>query len=190
MLKDDKNDSYLDFHDLEFHIDTSIRYHDRQVRFYELFQNLVLFVAFLFSTASIWSLLDDAGPTWVRDVPAVVTSVLVGMSLVWRVGAKANLHNDLKRQFIRLYQSLEKGRTAKNSDRIAEWTAERLQIELNEPPINRVVHALAYNEVVKSRRPEFKDAKYVKVRIKHRIFNRITRIFDDELELGDSLAQH
>ncbi len=59
-----------------------------------------------------------------------------------------------------------------------------MEIERAEPPINRVVQALCYNETVKSlKRPE-EEKQYVTVKLHHRLLGWATRAFDDGLELA------
>ena len=179
------------FDDLLFDVICSVKYHSRRRRFYENVNNSTLFCAFLFSTATMASLLaaSDGASGFLAhlgELPAIVTSVLVGITLVGRVGTKANDHNDLKRRFIRLQQDMERGRAEMDETKIAGWREKRLKIEMDEPPIRRVVHAQCYNEVVKSLK-DMRDTekRYVKIGFRHRTFGAITRAFDDSLKLGE-----
>ena len=75
----------------------------RRQGFYRTFQDLILFITFLLSTSTIALFLEGVlsdSPTWVKLLPSVVTSVLVGIALVYRVGQKACDHANFKRQFI------------------------------------------------------------------------------------------
>lgn len=177
------------FDDLLFHVICSVKYHSRRRRFYESVNNSALFCAFLFSTATMASLLAASDGTsgflaHLEELPAIVTSILIGITLVGRVGAKANDHNDRKRRFIRLQQDMERSRAAMDEMKIAGWREKRLQIEMDEPPINRVVHAQCYNEVVKSLKDMSNtEKKYVKIGFRHRAFGWITRAFDDSLKV-------
>lgn len=173
------------FDDLLFHVICSVKYHSRRRRFYENVSNVVLFLAFLYSTATI-SLFLDIFVVAYGNLPAIIISVLLGITLVGRVGTKANDHNDLKRRFIRLQQSMELGRATMDETKIAGWREKRLQIEMDEPPINRVVHAQCYNEVVKSLKDmSDTEKRYIKIGFRHRAFGSITRAFDDSLQLGE-----
>lgn len=174
-----------EFDDLLFHVICSVKYHSRRRQFYENVSNVMLFLAFLYSTATISSLLDVFVVAHI-NLPAIVISVLLGITLVGRVGVKANDHNDLKRRFIRLQQSMELGRATMDETKIAGWREQRLQIEMDELPINRVVHAQCYNEVVKSlKNLRDTEKRYVKIGFRHRAFGWITRAFDDSLKLGE-----
>lgn len=177
------------FDDLLFHVHCSIKYHARRRRFFENVNNMALFAAFLFSTATMSSLLDvPAGASGLLallpDLPAVATSVLIGLSLVGRVGTKANDHNDLKRRFIRLQQRMERERAEMDEAAVGKLVEERLAIEADEPPINRVVQAQCYNEVVKSLKTvQDTNKRFVKIRWYHWALGWLTRAFDDSLDL-------
>lgn len=108
------------FKDLLFGIRRSIRYHGRRQGFYGTCQDLILFVAFLLSTSTIALFLEGVlseSPTWVKLLPSVVTSVLVGIALVYRVGQKACDHANWRRQFIILEQRLAEGYNLDSKDR-------------------------------------------------------------------------
>ena len=178
------------FDDLMFHVRCSVKYHAERRRFYENVNNLVLFLALVLNTATIASVLDlfgqkiDGSGMWIGLIPSVVVTVLIGLTLVGRVGTKANDHNDLKRRFIRLQQQMEQHVALVDDEALAAWKAERLDIEMDEPPINRVVHAKCYNEVVKSLTTLSDVEKaYVKLEWKHRLFGWFTRAFDGSLDL-------
>lgn len=176
-----------DFEDLMFHVRCSVKYHAERRRFYENVNNFVLFLALVLNTATIASLLDFFSNAWLGFIPSIAVMVLIGLSLVGRVSSKANDHNDLKRRFIRLQQQMERHAASSMDDgKLASWRAERLDIEMDEPPINRVVHAKCYNEVVKSV-TTLSDAQkaYVKLRWKHRLFGWLTRAFDGSLNLEE-----
>ena len=183
------SDARARFVDLRFHVLCSIKYHTRRRRFFENVNNVALFVAFLFSTATMSSLLDvPAGASgllaFLGELPAVATSVLIGLSLVGRVGTKANDHNDLKRRFIRLQQRMEREGSEVDEAVVGELAEERLAIEADEPPVNRVVHARCYNEVVKSLKDvQDTDKRFVKIRWRHSALGWLTRAFDDSLKL-------
>ena len=173
------------FEDLRFDVVVSVKYHTRRRRFFESWQNAALFVAFIFSAATLSRLLQTLpdGQEWLGQLPAIATSLLIGLTLVGRVGAKAVDHNELKRRFIELQQKMELSRAEPTEQLFADCSADRLRIEKDEPPIDRVVHAFCYNETVKSlKRPE-ETKRYVKITARHRLFGWCTRAFDESLQL-------
>ena len=142
------------FKDLLFSIRRSIRYHGRRQGYYRACQDVTLLVAFLLSTSTIALLFQDAShPTWLKLLPSVVTSILVGFTLVFRVGEKARDHADFRRQFIILEQRLVEGRSlvGQQMDKLVqEVTKERLNIESNEPKVKKVLDTICHNELLRA----------------------------------------
>ena len=170
------------FHDLRFDVDVSERYHSRRRGFFDFINNFTLFVVLIANTAAF----ADVFPMIPLPETSLLTTVLVAITLVGRVSSRARDHDDLRRRFIELLQSMTKGREHMNKEMLAAWEAKRLEIEIGEPPINRVVHALCYNDVVKSLSMDESKKKYVKVRLHHRLFGSLTRVFDDRFKLESS----
>lgn len=144
------------FKDLLFSICRSIRYHGRRQGFYRGCQDLTLFLAFLLSTATIALFLAETlsnYPPWVKLLPAVVTSVLVGITLVYRVGEKACDHANFRRQFIVLEQRLVAGRYLVDqelNELVQEVNKERLNIESYEPKVKKVLDTICHNELLRA----------------------------------------
>ena len=141
------------FDDLLFDIRRSVRYHDRRQGFYQGVQNLALLLAFLFGTATVATFGAAIGkdlPVWVRLLPALATSMLTGIALVYRVAEKAWLHQDLKREFIGLEIRLELSRDEASDELIAHVQADRLAVEAREPKVLRVLDTLCYNDVMRA----------------------------------------
>ena len=175
------------FDDLLFHVDCSIRYHGRRRRFYENVQQTALFVGFMFASGSVVGILDAVSNPWVGHGIPIFGALFLGIAIVGRPGTKANDHNDLKRRFIDLQRSMELSRSSPTKEMVANWRAERLAIEADEPPVNRVAHALCYNELVRSKsEQEFPDQgrRFVVIKARHRLLGWATRAFDDSLKLG------
>lgn len=170
-----------------FHVRRSVKYHDLRRRFFDNVLNVSLFLALASGPAFVF--LSGASPSdsqahadWVKYLPAVITSVFAGLALIAKAGTKSNLHNELKSDFIRLRQDMERGRHDENMTEqdIANWTARRLDIETREPPINRVIDGICHNEVIQSMGIKTKT-QYVRVLRGHRIVGPFTRAFDPGL---------
>ena len=145
--------STKEYRDLLFDVRRSVRYHDRRQRFYQNVQNFAVFVVLLFSMATVatfGTVIGQVLPVWVKLLPAVLTSVLMGLTLVYRIGEKAWLHADLKRRFIELEQHLEQSHATCNGQLIPEVTKKRLEIETTEPPVLRVLDVLCHNELMRA----------------------------------------
>ena len=170
-----------------FHVRRSVKYHDHRRRFFENVLNVSLFLAFVggpvFVLLSITLQTDHKEASdWIKYTPILFTSVFTGVALVAKVGTKSNLHNELKVEFIRLRQDMERGRETMQDSDVSEWTAQRLAIETREPPINRVVDAICHNEVVQSMGIK-KPTAYVRVLWGHRVVGPFVRSFDTGLRL-------
>lgn len=178
------------FDELLFQVDCSIRYHSKRRRFFENVQQWALFVGFMFATGAVANLMDKIGSEWASVSLSLVGAAFVGVAIVSRAGAKANDHNDLKRRFIRLQQDMERGRGRATGDQVTEWTAERLAIEADEPPVNKVVHAVSYNDLVRSKWPgEIENPRFVVIKWRHRLLGWATRAFDSSLQLGEPVER-
>ena len=142
------------FKDLLFSLRRSIRYHGRRQGYYRACQDATLFVAFLLSTSTIALLFQNASDqTWLKLLPSVVTSVLVGFTLVYRVGEKACDHANFRRQFIILEQRLVEGRSLVGQQMnglIQDVAKERLNIESYEPKVKKVLDTICHNELLRA----------------------------------------
>lgn len=175
--------AWNEYHNLMFGVRRSVKYHTYRQRFFENILNLSLFMALASGPALVFlaTTADPPDGNWTKYIPAIITSVFTGVALVGRVGAKANLHCQLKIEFIRLRQDMERRRgEAKDEGTVAEWTAQRLGIEAGEPPINRVVDGLCHNEVVEAMGID-DITQYVRVLVWHRLAGPFTRYFDNGL---------
>lgn len=65
----------------------------------------------------------------------------------WFRFSMAQVHSDLRRRFILLEQKIVQEPTM---ELIREWEAERLQIELDEPPIKQVLNGICHNEIMRA----------------------------------------
>ena len=138
--------------DLLFNVRRSVRYHDKRRHHFERVHNFVTFVAFLLGTGTVAASVEAFNtPIWVRLAPSVIASTLLGVALVYRVSAKAALHNDLKRRFIVLEQRIEDLRASSNEGQnMVELIKEKLSIEADEPPIKRILDVICHNELVRA----------------------------------------
>ncbi len=140
------------FRELLFDVQRSVRYHDRRQGFYQSVQNLTLFWAFIASTGTVAAVGAEylqALPLWVQLIPSALSSLFIGLTLVFRVGAKATLHETLKRRFIDLEITLQKGRSTPTEDFLASATETRLLIEAGEPQTLRVLDTLCHNDMLR-----------------------------------------
>ena len=111
---------------------------------------------FLLSTATITIFLKEVfgdAPIWIKILPSIVTSVIVGINLIFRLGEKAYSHQTFLRKFIALEQRLiaEKDLSDKKDEEvIRSVTKERLSIESEEPKVKRVLDSICHNELLRA----------------------------------------
>ena len=144
------NDEMSDYDILLMDVQRSIRYHDRRNGFYQGCLGLFQFIILMMGTATVATFGAEIGsslPNWVRLLPSVLASAAVSAMLVFRLGDKAWLHFDLKRDFSRLEQRLELIRSSHTQDQVSEIQAERLAIEAREPRVRRVLDTICDNEL-------------------------------------------
>lgn len=131
----------------------SVRYHMRRRSFYERLHASATFMALIFGSATLAAFGAEVAkewPTWVKLLPAALTSMLSGLDLLVGSTSKAWLHADLARKFIDLERELEKARGRIAEAVLAEMTDRRLVIEASEPRILRVLDTVCYNEMLRA----------------------------------------
>lgn len=145
-------ESMTDYDILLMDVRRSIRYHDRRQGFYQAFLNFYNFVVLVFGMATVATFgaaIGESLPAWVRLLPSMLASVAVAFSMAFRISDKAWLHQDLKRDFIKLEQRLELA-PQRTPDVVSQIQADRLGIEAREPKVLRVLDTLCHNEILRS----------------------------------------
>ena len=171
-----------DFHDLQFDVDVSMRYHARFHKFfssayYSMLAAVVLYLMILVAVSSLSS--NNLGLFFIS-----VIAVLSAFVLSWKLSARSEKHENLRIRFIVLMQQMMTYNEKITREKLNSWKSEKLEIELNETKPNRTVHAICYNEVVKSLTDVPEDEKqFVDIRLRHRMFGWLG-VFDDSLKLG------
>ena len=129
----------------------SVRYHDKRRQHFAGVHNFVTLVAFLLGTGTLAAFVEGFYlPVWLKLLPALLATVLLGISLVYRVSEKASLHNDLKRRFIGLEQKMIGASEDDKEKLIPAYADERLAIEAEELPIKRVLDIICHNELMRA----------------------------------------
>src|SRR5713226_3505669 len=127
-----------------FSIRRSIRYHMRRVRFFDHLNLWATALSLLFGSATILALMGGKDSRWAVLAAALVTIFSV-LNLLMGSTRRAREHNDLARRFI----TLEKGMVLieqPTEDDLKKYSALRLDIEADEPPILRILDILCHNE--------------------------------------------
>ena len=131
----------------------SVRYHDRRSGFFRGCHVLVMVVVLLAgssSAAAIFSAVGAGGGDlslhWQLLSMGLIT-LLTTLDLAIGFSGRAWRYADLKRRFIELEQKLVT-REQPSADDLAALTQERLAIEMDEPPVLRVLDILCHNELL------------------------------------------
>ncbi|MDW7643406.1 MAG: hypothetical protein SCI25_00015 [Desulfuromonadales bacterium] len=130
---------------LLFGVRRSIRYHNRRRRFYDKVHIISTFLTAFSGTATIVSVLTDAGIS--RVIFAGLVTFFSICDLVIRTDIKSRLHEELCRKFFELEKSILQ--TNITDDQILKrFEGERLDIEAKEPPGLRVLDSICHNELL------------------------------------------
>lgn len=165
----------VDNPNLLFDVRRSVRYHDRRLDYYEKMSQLTSFLTILLS-GSI--LLQIAGakyePPWWLVLISLVAALLAAFDIVVGYTKMLNLHKDLRRRFCLLEA---KTLNAKTDDQLNKCNAEKITIELDEPPVYRALDLLCYNEVMIANgyKPGDPDAIFAKLSNWHKLTCHIWR---------------
>lgn len=178
MEPNDMTDLDRAHHELLFGVRRSVRYHMRRVSSLDGFHGFVIFMAFVLSLATIAILGTELAPGW-KLLPAALTSLLVAVDLLIGSSRKARQHADLARRFIELERKMVVGQADMTDATIAEWKDQRLQIELKEAPILRVLDTLCHNELLRAM--GYEPERYIPVRWWQRFFAQFIDLREDLL---------
>ena len=135
---------------LLFGVRRSVRYHMRRRRFFEFWHTAVLVLAAMSGSVTIvafGSQVTAGWPIWVKLLPPAFITMAVMTDALCGFAKKAYLHGDLARRFIGLEQRFATGSSKLD---VAKLTRERLAIEMDEPPILRVLDTLCRNELARA----------------------------------------
>ena len=130
------------FQDLLFDVRRSIRYHSRRQAFFESLGRWSDFFLLLLGLGLAASVFRNNNWTSAAGFAVIVIS---GLKLVFVFGVKASRHAQFVKDFTRLEKRLFPGIS---DDEIAAVHRERLDIEVTEPPVMRVLDVICHNELL------------------------------------------
>jgi len=135
-------------HNLLFGVRRSIRYHNRRILFYDHLHKIALAVALLSSFATIISVLGKLSPSWITAF-ALIVVFFSAIDLIIAPDKAARMHGDLSKEFFNLEKSII---ITKNitEEAVIDLQAKRLDIEMTEPPVKRVLDAICHNELCRA----------------------------------------
>jgi hypothetical protein len=125
---------------LKFGIEKSMRYHQRRRAFLETVHRLLMFsVIVVGSTAALVIVPSEK---WL----GVAAALIAAFDLVYAPGMRARDHMILNQRFTVLMADVFRAQSI-DAGRIAEWKAQRILIEADEPPIYWALDKDCYNEI-------------------------------------------
>jgi hypothetical protein len=170
-------DLNLAVHGLLFGVRRSIRYHNRRRSFFDRVSKFSTFFSALFGTATVASALAQAGNSWVIGF-AVAVAIFSVMDLVVGTAQAARLHYDLARKFIDLEKTIISTKEPTYED-MANFKAQRLEIEADEPPALKVLDSICHNELLRAM--GYGSNEFAKIIWYQRLFSQIIDIQEHKI---------
>lgn len=159
-------------HSLLFAVRRSIRYHVRRRRFFDLVHSAANAIGIIFGSAAIVSILSEFRSGYAVGAAAIVT-VTSAFDLVIGTQGMARLHDDLAKRFITLERDMViEG--APTEEAVRRFTARRLEIEADEPPVLRTLDRLCHNELLRAM--GYPDTMTVSIPLYHRLLAHVVSV--------------
>ena len=140
---------------LKTDVQRSVRYHNRRRGFFRQLHAGIMFICIIMGSGSILTIgirfnESSEWPMWLIVIPSVIVTIVSALDLVVGTAAKSGEYTALYRRFIELEQEMISSHGKCTEEDIARWTEARLNIEIDEPPIMRIVDILCHNETARS----------------------------------------
>lgn len=166
-------------HRLLFNVRRSIRYHSRRRQFFDRYRLFTSAMSAIFGSAAIATVMSTVGKEYTIAAAAAIT-ILSIVDLVVGSARMARLHEDLYRRFIQLEKEIVSiAEEGFSEDALLRFTASRLSIEADEPPVKRVLDSLCYNELVRAM--GYNQEQFIRVRWYQRLLAQLMDIQQDRL---------
>lgn len=136
------------YYEVSFAISRCRRYHEKMQSFYERWHDRVAVSNAVLSGTAFVSLVGGKG-TLIATILTALVATAAAFDAKLQPSKKAKKHSDLARRFTELASKLAM-RDATN-DNLRWASAERLNIEKDEPPVRRLVDLQAMNEEYRAR---------------------------------------
>lgn len=162
-----------------FDVRRSIRYHHKRIRYYDKLHKISTLLAAFSGSATIITVLGKVGYFWIILFAAIVAVFSIS-DLVFGTNQKARLHEDLSRRFIELEKSIITAKSL-SAKTIANFTAQRLDIEVNEPPPLKVLDSMCYNELLRAMGHD--EDCFVKIRWYQRLLSNICDVSEHRIKV-------
>jgi hypothetical protein len=136
-----------EWENLLFEVRRSIRYHSKRANFFSFLNKLFMAVSIIAGSSVVAMAIN--GDKIFSMALGIIVAVMSTISLVFGYSSNEQLHNELKRKFIKLEKSMVKCENPDNKI-LGEKNAKRLSIETNEIEIIESLNSICYNEQAKA----------------------------------------
>lgn len=160
-------------------IQLAVRYHQHRIRFYDSIHMLSTFLMILLGSGTVIFALKNMDPVLVMSAGLLVTFFST-LDLVWGTTKKSRFHYDLSKRFINLEREIIK---IEDGD-LAQIINQRLLIEMEEPPVLRVLYDYCYNEMLQMKGTE--EGNILKFKWYHRLTKDFTDFFPDKIKIDSN----
>ena len=150
-----QNKTRSEFDQLSFAVIRSVKYHEYRQRHFKFwidlftFLNIVLGMLTVYLFAHSQSLELILGSfTALKFAPGIAIAIVSSLMLVFRLSDKAQLHTSIRVDFQKLAVDLRNLDVENRVDAttVSEGSKRRTEIEVNEPPVLRVLDVRCHNE--------------------------------------------
>ncbi len=152
--------------DLLFGVRRSVRYHNRRRAFFDRLHIVTSTVSVVFGSATVFILFSNLNPLFAA-IAATIVTMFSAIDLVIGTATRARLHSDLSRRFIGLEKEIISAGNL-NKKEVDSFTAQRLEMEADEPPVLRVLDSICHNELMRAM--GHKKEKLLKIKWYQRLF--------------------
>jgi hypothetical protein len=135
--------------DMLFVVRRSVRYHNKRKRFFERMRRMLNFVTMALGVATLGILLAKVDTGWAISTAAAV-SFFAMIDLLLNTSEGARLHADLSRRYLDLEADLVKAGEHPGEEQARDFSAQRLRIASEEPPMMRVLDCECHNDLVRA----------------------------------------
>lgn len=136
--------------DLLFAVRRSIRYHRSRENWFDGMRAWLQFLTTLAGTATVAVVVNEIGSKGLETGVALLVALLTTLDQVMRTARKARIHSALAVRFCQLEREMARIGPAVLNARLNDFTAQRLEIEQDEPPVLRVLDVICHNELCRA----------------------------------------
>lgn len=148
MKKVSKSTTTQDDYELsEYQLRLGIHYHMRRQQFFEKWHRSTGVISLIFSTSAIAVITKN---TELGIICSAIVAIFQCFDLIIDTRGKAELHNSLRREYIQVNTKLIENKTTYSDSSNVDIEKMIKVIEMNEPPVKKVLLELAHNDVCRS----------------------------------------